>query len=245
MNAEEIESLERATVEAVAPATVIEMDGWLIALDPGTIRRAHSAAPLRHDIDASALNAIEAAYRTAGLTPAFRLSASEGLEVVRDVLTRRGYSDEQPTAVEVGDVARLATFCDSPGEILARPDNAWGEVFLGPGFDPADGAQRVAALTRSPDAVYGRVREGGRTVAVGVVTFGHGWAGVHGMRTALACQGRGYASQVLAALGRAALERGVERVFLQVEEANPARRIYRRAGFAPVWTYRYWTKGTA
>ena len=244
MSPEEIESLERATVEAVAPASIIEMDGWLIAFDPGTIRRAHSAVPLRHDLDASALDAVEAAYRTAGLPPAFRLPLSAGLEGVRNVLVRRGYTSEQPTVVEISDVVRLAAFRDLPGEILAHPDDAWGEVFLGPGFDPVDGAERVAVLTRSPDALYGQVREGGRTVAVGVVTFGHGWAGVHGMRTASAHQGRGHASQILAALGRAARERGFERVFLQVEEANSARRIYRRAGFKPVWTYRYWTKGT-
>ena len=62
------------------------------------------------------------------------------------------------------------------------------------------------------------------------------------MRTARDCRGRGLASQVLSGLGRAIAARGIEQVFLQVEEANDARSLYRKAGFAPAWTYRYWAR---
>ena len=109
-------------------------------------------------------------------------------------------------------------------------------------LDLDDGASRVAALSRSPDAVYAQVREAGETVAVGVATFAHGWAGIHGMRTAQARRGRGLASQVLAALGREIARRGVDQVFLQVEEGNEARSLYRKAGFVEAWRYRYWTR---
>jgi GNAT superfamily N-acetyltransferase len=60
------------------------------------------------------------------------------------------------------------------------------------------------------------------------------------MRTAPAHRGKGLASAILAAMGRVAQARGVERVLLQVEEPNPARAIYRRAGFSTIWRYRYW-----
>jgi len=239
----DIESLERATVEGVAPAKIAEIGGWLAPLDNGAIQRGKSAVPLRHDLDASALSAIEAAYWTEGLSPAFRVADKPGLRAVRDALATRGYVTEKSTVVEVGDVDRLARLRDTPGDLLTEPDEAWGDVFLGPGLDPEDGASRVAALTRSPDAMYGRVREDGRTVAVGCVTFGHGWAGIHGMRTDAECRGRGLASQVLEALGRATQARGITRVFLQVEEANKdARSLYRKAGFQPAWPYRYWTR---
>ena len=84
------------------------------------------------------------------------------------------------------------------------------------------------------------MREGGQTVAVGVITFGYGWAGVHGMRTVLDRRGGGMASRLLALFGSAALARGASRLYLQVLEANPARNLYARAGFTPAWTYRYW-----
>lgn len=243
MKPADIQSLERATVEGVAPAKLVEIDSWLVPLDDGAIGRSKSAAPLRHDVGPGALSAIEATYWTEGLTPAFRIADKPGLKAVRDALSMRGYTDGKPTIVQIGDIDRLAMLRDKPADLLAEPDAAWGAVFLGEGFDPEDGASRVAALTRSPDALYACVREDGRTVAVGAVTFGHGWAGIHGMRTEAACRGRGLASQVLAALGRATQARGIDRIFLQVEEGNKdARSLYRKAGFQPVWPYRYWTR---
>ncbi|WP_296598105.1 GNAT family N-acetyltransferase [Phenylobacterium sp.] len=240
MDAADIESLERATVEAVAPPDTVEIDGWLLPFDDGTIGRAKSATPLRHDLDASALDAIEAAYRARGLKPAFRVADVPGLAAVTAELARRGYVGEQPTLVMTAPAARVAEVAVPFADLLDHPDEAWGAVFLGEGFDAKDGAHRVRRLTEAPDALYGAIRDGGRTVAVGVVSFGHGWAGVHGMRTALDRRGSGFASRLLALFGSAAQARQVDRVFLQVEEANPARRIYERAGFTPAWTYRYW-----
>jgi ribosomal protein S18 acetylase RimI-like enzyme len=238
----DVEGIERATVAGVAPAKVVEIDGWLVPLDDGAIGRAKSAVPLNHKLPPAAISGIEAAYWTEGLQPAFRIAEAPGLSTVRDVLTSRGYVGAKPTVVKIGDVARLAAFRDQAGEVIAAPDDAWAAVFTGEGFDPEEGASRVDALARSPDAVYGLVREDGKTVAVGVATFSHGWAGIHGMRTAQARRGRGLASQVLTALGRAIAERGVDRVFLQVEEANEARSLYRRAGFTQAWSYRYWSR---
>ena len=240
MEPADLESLERATVEAVAPPQVLEIEGWLVPLDNGTIGRAKSAVPLRHDLGPEALGGIEAAYRQRGLKPAFRLADVATLAPVCAELARRGYAAQQPTIFKTGSIVDLAAFSEGSADILATPDEAWSAVFLGEGFDPADGAHRIAALTRSPDAVYGAAGEGGRTDAVGVMSFGRGWAGIHGMRTAPDQRGSGLASRVLASLGRVAQSRGVDRVFLQVEEANPARSIYRRAGFSPVWRYHYW-----
>ena len=240
MDASEIGTLERDTVAAVAPPQTLEIGGWLVPLDNGTIGRARSAVPLRHDLGPDALGEIEAVYRDRGLKPAFRIADVPSLQPVCAELARRGFSAQQPTVFKTGSIAQLAAFSEGSARVLNKPDDAWGAVFLGEGFDPADGAQRVAALTRSPDAVYGAAGEGGETQAVGVMSFGARWAGIHGMRTAPAHRGKGLASAILAALGRAAQARGVSQVFLQVEEANPARAIYRRAGFMPVWRYHYW-----
>ena len=48
-----------------------------------------------------------------------------------------------------------------------------------------------------------------------------------------------------AGLARVALERGFDKVFLQVEAQNdPALALYRRAGFETRWQYRYWQPST-
>jgi GNAT superfamily N-acetyltransferase len=218
----------------------LEIGGWLVPLDNGTIGRAKSAVPLRHDLGPEAVGEIAAAYLDRGLRPAFRIADVAELEGVRADLARRGFTQEQPTIFETGSTADMARLSDGPAMLFSEPGEGWAAVFLGEGFDPADGAHRIAALSRSPDAVYGAAGEGADIQAVGVMSFGVVWAGVHGMRTAPAHRSKGLASRVLSALGAAAQARGIERVFLQVEEANPARRIYRRAGFTPAWRYHYW-----
>jgi ribosomal protein S18 acetylase RimI-like enzyme len=98
-------------------------------------------------------------------------------------------------------------------------------------------------LSRAPDALFASIREGDETVAAGMGGFSHGWASVHGMRTAQHCRGRGLAGRVLATLAQAAQSRGIERIFLQVEASNAsALALYRRAGFETAWTYSYWKK---
>jgi N-acetylglutamate synthase len=231
----DIEPLERAIVASVAPERVVEIAGWLVPLDDGAIGRAKSAAPLAHDADPDAVADIEQIYLAARRPPAFRVAESEEL-------LARGYAPHTPTIMKTGTAAGLAALSTDPAELFAQPDAAWIAAFTGEGFDPEEGAQRVRNLTRSPGALFAAVREAARTTAVGVVSFGHGWAGVHGMRTAPDARRQGHAGRVLAAMGRAAQQRGVERAVLQVVEDNPARRLYRAAGFTQAWRYHYWAK---
>ncbi len=239
----DIEAIERATAEAVAPERLDEVDGWLVARDPGTITRAHSAAPLSHRAEPAALDWIEGLYREAGYPAVFRLAEVPGLARVAERLSARGYVADKPTLVKTGTVeAMLAKARGAPGEVAERPGPGWGEVFTSEGFDAADGASRVAALSRAADAVYGWVREDGAVLAVGVMAFGQGWASVHGMRTRADRRGEGLAGRVLGGLAEAARARSVSRVFLQVEEGNPARSLYRGLGFAPAWKYGYWRR---
>lgn len=247
IGASDVEAIERATIAALSPETVLEIDGWLLALGAGAPRRSKSAVPLSHTLaaDPATLDAIEAAYAERRLTPAFRISDAPGLQGVRDALAARGYRAEQPTLVKVGETAGMRAICGGePAEVCEAPDETWKAVFLGPGFDPADGASRIELLTRSGENRFGAVREEGAALAVGVASFGDGWASVHGMRTAAERRGQGLAARVLAGLAQSAEDRGLNRVFLQVEEPNaPARALYRRAGFQPAWRYFYWAKG--
>lgn len=237
----DIEGLERSIVAAVAPQRVVEIAGWLVPLDDGAIGRAKSAVPLSHAADPEAVADIEQIYRAARLPPALRIAQTEGLAAVRNELVRRGYLAHTPTLMKLGTAAGLAAVSDDPAELLETPDAAWIAAFTGEGFDPQEGAQRIRNLTRAPDVRFAAVREGGRTVAVGVGSFGGGWVGIHGMRTTPDARRRGHASRILASIGRAAQARGVGRAVLQVVEENPARNLYRQAGFTQAWRYHYWT----
>ncbi|RYY82866.1 MAG: GNAT family N-acetyltransferase, partial [Comamonadaceae bacterium] len=234
MNATDIEAIERNTIAAVAPEAVVEWKGWLLPFDHGTIGRAKAAVPLGHaPVSPDVIDGIEARYREQNLPCAFRIADVPAFAPLVDELRRRGYVGAKPTLVQTASVHRMRQVSIArPARVDREPDEPWAALFLGEGFDPVDGANRVRALSRAPDSRYASVREGGRTLACGTVALGHGWASVHGMRTHAAHRGRGLAGRVLAGIGQAALAEGFERVFLQVEEHNlAAQALYGRAGF--------------
>lgn len=246
LSAADIESIERATLSALAPRLLHEDDGWLIALDDGATGRANSVTVLR--LGERALTAkvaeVEALYCAEGLKPQFRLAERGEIDPLRALLLDRGYVRLKPTSVQIADTATvLARLDDMPGQIDPAPDAAWLSVFTGEGFDPEDGASRARIWSRVQDATYASVREDGEAIAIGVASYGFGWAGVHGMRTLRPRRGEGLARRVLAALAVAAAARGAPRFFLQVEHDNPAAwALYGKAGFTPAWDYAYWRR---
>ncbi|MGH8804018.1 MAG: GNAT family N-acetyltransferase [Polaromonas sp.] len=245
MISNDVESIERATLAAVSPEALEELEGWLLPFDSGTVGRARSAVPLKHvATDETVLGRIEARYAARGLPAVFRIANEACFDALRRELGRRGYKAGRPVLVQVGSArAMRGVSTQIPAETASSPDEAWAALFVGEGFDPVDGASRVRALSRARGSVYASVRENGRVVAAGAAAFGHGWSSVHGMRTDQACRGRGLAGRVLAGLAAIAMHRGIERMFLQVEEGNaPARALYRRAGFETAWSYDYWSR---
>ncbi|WP_427911692.1 GNAT family N-acetyltransferase [Ramlibacter sp. MMS24-I3-19] len=102
----------------------------------------------------------------------------------------------------------------------------------------------MAILQRGRDTVFASAKWEGRIAAVGTACFSHGWCGIHGMRTAPDARGHGLAGAILATFGRMAHQRGLARVFLQVEEGNAtARSLYERAGLRTAWCSDYWRRG--
>lgn len=239
----DIEALERATLAAVPPRAMREQDGWLLPLDEGTVGRAHSAVPLRHEAPRPGLlDAVERCYREAGLKPMIRLACVPCFDALRHELRVGGYSAFKPTWTQTARCADVAGAVPAAAvRIAGAIDDDWAGVFLGEGFDPVDGASRLAILRRARDAVFASVQLQGEVAAVGSACFAQGWCGIHGMRTAPAWRGRGLAASILGALAREAQSRGIARAFLQVDETNaPARSLYARAGFGAAWRYEYW-----
>lgn len=238
------EAIERATLAAVPPQRQETWHEWLLAFDDGTVGRCHSAVPLLHAPPRpGSLDQIASRYASAGLATVLRVPEGRAFDAFRQELRTRGYLHSKPTSVRI---APLPPAIAAPGvrvDLAATPDVEWEQVFLGEGFDPVDGASRLAILRRGRDSVFATVRACGQVVAVGSACLSHGWCGIHGMRTLPAFQGRGHASAILATLADAARRRGLDRWFLQVDESNaPACRLYQRWGFVPAWTYGYWRR---
>lgn len=242
----DIESLERATLDAVAPDAVGTLPGWLLPFDSTTVGRAISAVPLHHGAPGpDPIPDIEARYAGRGLKTQFRVADVAGLAGLHQGLLGHGYTPQQPTLTLAGTVHTWPGV--APGwsvQLSTQPTDAWASVYLSGDFDPVDGANRVRALSRSQCLVYAcLVDDAGSAIAAGTAAFSQGWASLHGMRTVTHARGKGCASALIAALGQVAKERNVERCFLQVEEGNaPAISLYRSLGFQTAWLYHYWRK---
>lgn len=262
-----VHAIERATLQAVRPDVVdTSIPGWLLPMDGGTVGRAHSAVPLAHPQDASAQAAqamqlphIAQRYRANGLPPVFRLP--EDATWLHDAARALGAERVEPTwvmTVPMSKLVQLGPLAHSGNvhiSVERLPDPAWQALFTGEGLDPVDGAHRVRLLSRAEQTLFVSARLEGVTVACGAASFGHGWMGVHGMRTAAAHRGHGHAGRVLQAMAAHArngvwapdpahvlpTSAGVQHAFLQVGAANQAAlAVCRRAGFAPAWRYAYW-----
>jgi N-acetylglutamate synthase len=242
----DIESLERATLQAVAPEQVHELPGWLLPMDRGTVGRAYSAVPLTRGLcEATMVDQIVACYRSNGFQPVLRIPDLPAFDTVRAHLLALGFVRDQPTLTQTALVRDLIVALhgvDVQGSELAeRPDGDWMAMFLGEGFDPVDGASRAAALARATGTRYASFRESGQTLACGAASFCEGWMGVHGLRTQSRQRGRGLAGKILLLMAKEARACGIEWVYLQVHESSTsALALYRRVGFQTACTYAYW-----
>ena len=244
-NPSDIASIERATLDAVCPAEVHEIPGWLLPYDPLPVGRARSAVPLAHmPLSPAELPPIEAYYQQRDRPTVFRLPESLISPEIGNALQAMGYVGTQAVLVQVAELAGLLRLAPPDAATLsATPSAAWASVYTADGFDPVDGANRVQLLSRSRHVVYACVSEGGQALAAGTGSISQGWLSIHGMRTAPGAQGRGLASRILAGLAAHAAAQGVRRVFLQVEDDNVvAQGLYRKAGFSTAWRYHYWRK---
>ena len=241
----DIESLERATLDAVAPATVKPFAGWLLPFDRTTIGRAISAVPLRHEhIDPSSPAEIESQYTRHGYKAQFRVADVVGLNRIHIALRERGYTPQQSTLTMVGSVGDWPQeSVDWTVQLTQQPTEEWKAVYLSEDFDPVDGANRVLALSRSNCLIYAHLIDDSGPIAAGTASFSQGLVGLHGFRTITRMRGRGCATALIAALGRVAVSKRIQRCFLQVEEENaPAIHLYGSLGFQTTWRYHYWRK---
>jgi GNAT superfamily N-acetyltransferase len=246
--------LEDVAARAVPAAEVVELGGWVLRATPGLPTKRANSVLARAGSDAriqlsERLTAAEKFYAGHGLPARFQLSPASAPDGLADALHARGYRASAPVDVQaagLGDAAAPAIPGGLRVDISATASDAWWSTWsTAVGVD----TERVAAVA----ILFGRITgetgfasargRDGQVISVGMGVRDRDWVGLFNMATLPGHRGLGAGRAVVRAIAEWGRARGARRVYLQVETDNgPARSLYRRAGFRPVYAYSYLTQ---
>ena len=238
--------IEEAGLKALQTQRQLFFDGWLLRMSPGKAKRGRSVNPhfgssLPLDAKIDRCERLYAAHRLPAL---FRITPFCKPHHLDAALEHRGYVEFDETLVQVAKIApaHRARRIRDDVELVDVPVAAFVEA--GGTLRGSPAGQRNAHLERlahSPLAAHAIVaRTDGRTLACGQVALDGDLAGIYDMVTAPSSRRRGIATAIVDALLAYAGERGASRAFLQGDDDNAAAlAVYRKFGFATVYTYHY------
>jgi GNAT superfamily N-acetyltransferase len=243
----EILAIERAAFDAWPAAEVATLGGWRLRFNHGVTNRAGSVWPgpgeAPEPLEAR-IDAVERFYAERGSPACFQLSPAAEPAGLDATLAARGYEAFAEVSVEVAAAAQVAVPA-APG-LLARCTDDFDEEWFDVGgrrgrfSGPAAAIYRAMLERLRGRAGFASAAVGGEIAAVGLCVAAPPWAGVFSMLTLPGFRGQRLGAGVLGAIAGWALDRGAERLYLQVEVENTAARsLYARAGFAPRYAYHY------
>jgi len=238
--------IEEAGLNALQTQRQLFYDGWVLRVSPGKAKRARSVnahfgstLPLEQKFAHC-----ESVFAQHGLPILFRMTPFDLPPGLEDALAARGYVAFDETLVQARALESAPDVPEcGPGIALSAPD--------APAFVDAVAAlrestpqQRDAHLERLAHSPLGKrfvvVRDAERVVCTAQVAVEDEFAGIYDVVTAEDARGRGHATLACAWLTSWAWQHGAHAAYLQVSADNaPALAIYRKLGFATLYTYHY------
>lgn len=238
--------IEEAGLNALQTQRQLFYDGWLLRVSPGKAKRARSVnahfgstlpLPLK-------LAYCESLYARHGLPPLFRITPFVQPPDLDHTLAARGYAAFDPTLVQAAPLdAGPELPALAAGVALTEPDAGTFVDIVGD-LRGSPVQQRAAHRERLQHTLlptrFVVVRAGDRIACAAQIAVEGDLAGVFDVVTAEEARGNGYATLACAALLAWAARHGARLAYLQVDAGNaPAIAVYRKLGFATVYTYHY------
>ena len=238
--------IEEAGLNALQTQRQLFYDGWLLRLSAGKARRARSVnahfgstLPL-----AEKIGYCERVFDRHGLPLLFRMTPFVQPAGLAGELAARGFAAFDETLVQamplIGPPALPAI---APDVAVAASD---ADTFVDAVCDlrESPAAHREALRERlqhsALDKRFAVVCVDDRVVGAAQVALEGTLAGLFDVVTAEDARGRGYATVACAHLLSWAWQHGAQAAYLQVDAGNaPALAVYRRFGFATIYTYHY------
>jgi GNAT superfamily N-acetyltransferase len=258
---DDVDTIERCAYAAWPAEEVKDLDGWRLRAMRGVSRRANSvwtggcallesgqrqaSDPLAFAQGADRhIEQAEAWYGSRGLSASFQLTRRAVPGGLDAALERRGYRIEAPVSLQVArarTVLRVPSGSHPDVQVDRELTEEWFEIsaYRGRFVRVADVYRDLLARIGSR-ARYALARVDGEPAAVGLGVIDERWMGVFSMLTLSNHRRRGAGRAILAGLAGAALEGGVEDLYLQVERENAgAAALYAGASFQELYGYHY------
>jgi N-acetylglutamate synthase len=242
----DLRRIEEAGLNALQTQRQLFYDGWLLRISAGTAKRArsvnaHFGSTLRL---ADKIAWCESLYERHGLPVLFRMTPFSQPADLDDALAARGYVAFEQTLVQALALDRAPDLPRLRDDVTLTSPDVHTFVQAAGDLRGSTARQRDAhreRLVNSPlDTRFVVVRVGGRVVCIAQLARDGDYAGVFDVVTEDAARGRGYATLACASLLSWAWTQGARIAHLQVGSGNaPAIAIYRKFGFATVYTYHY------
>ena len=235
--------LEPCAIAAWPARDTLEIGGWLLRFTDGYSHRGNSVSARAFwggDLDAQVALA-EIAYFTRGLSPMFQITPVSQPSGLEEFLIERGYVSEAPTHVMTAELPAIKPG-GSDALISDEPSAAFKSLVLSGSHSYGDGCERLDVLSRiEATRIFATIGGNGEAAACGMCVVMDGWGGINLMRTQPQLRRKGFGMEILSALARAARDKGATRLYLQVEDGNPAARaLYAKAGFKDAYPYRFY-----
>jgi N-acetylglutamate synthase len=241
----DILSLEAVSARAWPAARQTTLGGWRLHASSGFSGRINACWPLGdpgQELD-DAIAGTEAWYAGHNLPSRFKIvdDAANAPATLTARLAELGYRTHTETVMMVGPAAGAP---DSAVVLEEALDRRFAAVFAATADGPGDAQERLETLARVPTPrAFARLDAAASPAAIGACAADGDWAGVFAMRTDARFRRQGLASRILSSLMAFAAGAGATRAWLQVEADNAgAIALYRGAGFAEAYRYRYWQR---
>jgi GNAT superfamily N-acetyltransferase len=247
---ETITELERMAAGHWRGTEEERLGDWLLRAAEGFTGRANSALPLGDPgmpLEA-ALAAVTWWYGARGLRPMIVVPTpieadSPGQALDQHLSERKWLTRSSPAFVMLADlplgVPRGGLPAGRAVEVSREPDDAWAARYHYRGQDYLPPVARKV-LTSAEEQSFVSIRDGGKVLAIARLSVAGGWAGLTAVEVHPEYRRQGLGAAITAAACQEARQRGISRVFLQVEVDNaPAKALYERLGFRVSHRYHY------
>jgi N-acetylglutamate synthase len=241
MNRADIVAAETCLFEAWRAPEVSDVGGWQVRAATGGYRRLNSVWTANFDgsLDVADAVATTQAYYGDHKMPArfMVLEVAEPAELDQE-LAARGYAVSGSCVT----LARGVGNRQAPEgvEAVAAASDAWLALYRGSVSAERQHELRGALARLPADRIFCTAHDGGIAAATGLGVRWRDIVGVECMFTRDDARGRGLAGKILASIEAWAATIGARRLVVATGEENQAaRRLYEKAGYAPLSRYHY------